>query len=101
MRRPARRHDATAGSRPPGAKASGALPGAHAAGPFPLLLLACSFALAGYAGVRLLADDWFAVALWFVGAALLHDLVLLPLYAMADRAAVRSLEAAGHRTWAL
>lgn len=62
--------------------------------PFQLLLLACSFALAGYAGVRLLAGDWFGVALWFVGAALLHDLVLLPLYATADRALVR---AAGRR----
>ena len=49
--------------------------------PLQLLLLVCSFALAGYAGVRLLEGDWFGVALWFVGAALLHDLVLLPLYA--------------------
>lgn len=69
--------------------------------PLQLLLLACSFALAGYAGVRLLADDWFQVALWFVGAALVHDLVLLPLYAVADRAVVGSLGAAGHRGWAL
>jgi hypothetical protein len=69
--------------------------------PLQLLLLACSFALAGYAGVRLLADDWFQVALWFVGAALVHDLVLLPLYAVADRLVVRSLGAAGHREWAL
>ncbi|MFI5683514.1 hypothetical protein [Streptomyces sp. NPDC051636] len=66
--------------------------------PLQLLLLACSFALAGYAGLRLLAGDWFGVALWFVGAALLHDLVLLPLYAMADRAVTRLLGAAGHRT---
>jgi hypothetical protein len=58
--------------------------------PLQLLLLVCSFALAGYAGVRLLAGDWFGVALWFVGAALLHDLVLLPLYAAADRALVRT-----------
>jgi hypothetical protein len=65
--------------------------------PLQLLLLACSFALAGYAGVRLLADDWFGVALWFVGAALLHDLVLVPLYAGADRALVRVLGAAGRR----
>ena len=57
--------------------------------PFQLLLLACSFALAVYAGVRLLAGDWFGVALWFVGAALIHDLVLLPLYAAADRILVR------------
>lgn len=62
--------------------------------PLQLLLLACSFALAGYAGVRLLDGDWFGVALWFVGAALLHDLVLLPLYAGLDRALVK---AAGRR----
>jgi hypothetical protein len=69
--------------------------------PLQLLLLACSFALAGYAGVRLLADDWFGVALWFVGAAVLHDLVLVPLYAVADRAVVRALGAAGRREWTM
>ena len=69
--------------------------------PLQLLLLACSFALAAYAGVRLLADDWFGVALWLVGAALLHDLVLLPLYAVADRVVVRGLGAAGRREWAM
>ncbi|MET9971075.1 hypothetical protein ABZZ80_35535 [Streptomyces sp. NPDC006356] len=67
--------------------------------PFQLLLLACSFALAAYAGIRLLADDWFGVALWFVGAAVLHDLVLLPLYAALDRAAVRGLGAVRRRDW--
>lgn len=65
--------------------------------PFQILLLACSFALAGYAGVRLFAGDWQGVALWLVGAALLHDLVLLPLYAVADRAVVRALGTAGLR----
>ncbi len=69
--------------------------------PFQLLLLVCSFALAAYAGVRLLADDWFGVALWFVGAALLHDLVLLPLYSVADRALLRGCGAAGHRDLAV
>ena len=54
--------------------------------PLQLLLLSCSFALAAYAGVRLLAGDWLGVALWVVGAAVLHDLVLLPLYAAADPA---------------
>lgn len=67
--------------------------------PRQLLLLAGSFALVGYAGARLLAGDWFAVALWFVGAALLHDLVLLPLYAAADRTVVRALGAVGRREW--
>lgn len=67
--------------------------------PLQILLLCCSFALAGYAGVRLLAGDRFGVALWFVGAALLHDLVLLPLYAAADRAVLRGLGAVRHRAW--
>ncbi|MER5215219.1 hypothetical protein ABT063_32910 [Streptomyces sp. NPDC002838] len=58
--------------------------------PLQLLLLICSFALAAYAGVRLLEGDWFGVALWFVGAALLHDLVLLPVYGTLDRALVRA-----------
>ncbi len=69
--------------------------------PFQILLLVCSFALAGYAGVRLLAGDRLGVALWFVGAALLHDLVLLPLYTLADRAVVAGLGAAGRRAGAL
>jgi len=69
--------------------------------PLQLLLLGCSFALAAYAGVRLLADDWFGVAVWLVGAALLHDLVLLPVYAVADRVVVRGLGAAGRREWAM
>jgi hypothetical protein len=67
--------------------------------PLHLLLLLCSFALAGYAGVRLLEKDWFGVALWFVGAALLHDLVLLPLYGAADQALVRGSKAGGGRGW--
>ncbi|MEU6523450.1 hypothetical protein ABZ892_11545 [Streptomyces sp. NPDC046924] len=77
------------------------LPRVPTGSPLQLLLLACSFALAAYAGVRLLADDWFGVALWFVGVALLHDLVLLPLYTAADRAAVRGLGAVRRREWVL
>ncbi len=59
-------------------------------GPLHLVLMLGSFALTGYAGVRLLAGaQWPMVVVWFVGAALLHDLVLLPLYALADRAVCR------------
>lgn len=65
-------------------------------GPLHLLLLTASFALTGYAGVRLLDGDWPAIVLWFVGAALVHDLVLLPLYALADRA-VLSVPGVRHR----
>ncbi|MFC9292522.1 hypothetical protein ACFTWH_24090 [Streptomyces sp. NPDC057011] len=59
----------------------------YGASPLHLLLVLASFTLAVYAGVRLLKGDGVAVALWFVGAALLHDLVLLPLYSVTDRAA--------------
>ena len=65
--------------------------------PFQLLMLAFTFALAAYAAVRLLQGDWFKVALWFVGAAVLHDVVFVPLYAGADRAASETLKATGHR----
>nr|WP_239106830.1 hypothetical protein [Streptomyces rubrogriseus] len=74
-------------------------PGPPLGSPLQILLLACSFALAGYAGVRLLAGDWSGVVLWFVGAAFLHDLVLLPLYAGLDRALTGGLDAARHREW--
>ncbi|MGW7082803.1 hypothetical protein ACWGH2_04775 [Streptomyces sp. NPDC054871] len=55
-------------------------------GPLQLLVLLASFALAGYAGVRLLEGDWLLIAVWFVGAALVHDLLFVPAYALADRA---------------
>ncbi|MFC1401888.1 MULTISPECIES: hypothetical protein [Streptacidiphilus] len=58
----------------------------YGASPLHLLLVLCSFALALYAGLKLLKGNPIAVALWFVGAALIHDLVLLPLYTLADRA---------------
>lgn len=55
-------------------------------GPLHLLLMVSSLALAGYAGVRLLDGDTLLILVWFVGAALVHDLVLVPLYSAADRA---------------
>ncbi|MFB8041432.1 hypothetical protein ACFC8F_09085 [Streptomyces hydrogenans] len=61
----------------------------YGASPLHLLLVLSSFALAAYAGVRLLKGDTLGVALWFVGAALIHDLVLLPCYSVTDRAAQR------------
>ncbi|WP_408648887.1 hypothetical protein [Streptomyces poriticola] len=86
MRRPVLRRPAL---RLPAPRWPAGRPGFVLGSPLQLLLLACSFALAGYAGVRLLAGDWFGVLLWFVGAALVHDLVLVPLYGAADRALVR------------
>lgn len=64
--------------------------------PLQLLVLLASFTVCCYAGVRLLdvGDPW-EVLVWFVGAAVVHDLVLVPLYALLDRAARASLGAAG------
>lgn len=62
---------------------------AHAA------VMVVSFVLAGAAvwglGVEGLWNPdrwWQSVAVWFVGAAVLHDLVLYPLYSLADRASL-------------
>lgn len=59
----------------------------YGASPLHLLLTLACFALALYAGIRLLKGDTMGVAIWFLGAALLHDLVLLPAYSITDRAA--------------
>ncbi|MGW1771231.1 hypothetical protein [Streptomyces sp. NPDC002104] len=59
----------------------------YGASPLHLLLTLACFALALYAGIRLLKGDTLGVVIWFVGAALLHDLVLLPAYSVTDRAA--------------
>lgn len=50
-----------------------------------LALLAC-LALAGYVAVHTAADSsWPLITVWFLGALVVHDLVLFPLYALADR----------------
>jgi hypothetical protein len=64
----------------------------YGANPLHLLALLGSFALAGYAADLLLSPRPLAVAVWFAGAVVGHDLLLLPLYSLADRsvtAAVR------------
>lgn len=66
--------------------------GLYGANPAHLLLLLACLALAGYAASFLLHDPALLTLLaWFVGAAVVHDLVLFPLYAGADRALVRHL----------
>ncbi|GAA3419866.1 hypothetical protein [Streptosporangium vulgare] len=60
---------------------------AYGAGPGHLLALAACLAVAGYAATRVVAAGiWVGFLLWFVGAVILHDLVLLPLYSYADTA---------------
>jgi hypothetical protein len=71
--------------------------GAH---PLHLLALLASFALLGYiisvlGPVALWNPDvwWQSIGVWFLGAVLLHDLVLFPLYALADRSLSAGLRA--------
>jgi hypothetical protein len=57
--------------------------------PLHLVGLLASFVVAGYAAWRLFGSRPAAVVLWFVGAAVLNDLVLAPLYALIDRSGRR------------
>jgi hypothetical protein len=58
---------------------------AYGASPLHLAVHAAAFAAAGYALLRILERGPVEnFVLWFVGAALLHDLVLLPLYSLLD-----------------
>jgi hypothetical protein len=62
----------------------------YGAGPLHLLSLLACFALVGYVVTRIHAEGgWFRIALWFVLALVAHDLILWPLYALADRSAIR------------
>ncbi len=63
----------------------------YGAGPLHLLSLIACAALTGYAVNRLFdTGPVTRIAVWFAGAVIAHDIVLWPLYALADRAAVRA-----------
>jgi hypothetical protein len=57
----------------------------YGASPLHLLTMIGCFALAGYAAVMLLKVNALGVTIWFVGAVIGHDLVLMPMYTLADR----------------
>ena len=60
--------------------------------PAQLVLLVACLALAAYAAFFLLGDPaLLRMLIWFAGAAVVHDLVLFPLYAAGDRALVTVL----------
>jgi hypothetical protein len=62
----------------------------YGAGPLHLLSLIACFALAGYAVSRIREEGGVVtIGLWFAASVIGHDLVLWPLYALADRRAVR------------
>jgi hypothetical protein len=63
----------------------------YGANPLHLLALLGCFALAGYAAARLVPSRPLGVAVWFGGAVVGHDLLLVPLYSLADRSAVAAI----------
>ena len=63
----------------------------YGASPLHLLALLACFGLAGYAAARLVSSHPVAVLIWFGGAVIGHDLLLMPLYSLADRSAMAAL----------
>jgi hypothetical protein len=57
----------------------------YGASPLHLLVLLACFSLAGYAAARLIPSRPLGVMAWFGGAVIGHDLLLMPLYSLADR----------------
>ncbi len=66
----------------------------YGANPLHLLALIACFALAGYAASLTASDsNWPTMLIWFLAAIIIHDLVLFPLYALADRSLSGALQA--------
>ena len=63
----------------------------YGANPLHLLALLGCFALAGYAASQLVQSHPLGAAIWFLGAVVGHDLLLLPLYSLADRSALAAI----------
>jgi hypothetical protein len=63
----------------------------YGASPLHLLALLACFGLAGYAAARLVSSHPVAVVVWFGGAVIGHDLLLVPLYSLADQSAMAAL----------
>jgi hypothetical protein len=63
----------------------------YGAGPLHLLTMLGCFALAGYAAAELLPNNAVGIPVWFAGAVIGHDLILMPMYTVADRSAMAVL----------
>jgi hypothetical protein len=60
----------------------------YGAGPLHLLTMIACLALAGYACALLLPVNAVGIPIWLVGAVIAHDLILMPLYTLADQSAM-------------
>lgn len=70
---------------------------AYGAGPFHLLTMLVCLGVAGYVVLKLGWSElwnedtwWQSIVVWFLGAIILHDLVLFPAYSLVDRLLVRT-----------
>jgi hypothetical protein len=63
----------------------------YGAGPLHLLTMLGCLALAGYALADLLPNNPVGIVVWLVAAVIGHDLILLPLYTLADQSALAVL----------
>ena len=73
-------------------RAMGRLRERYGASPLHLLAMLCCLALVAYAALLTTADSrWPLMLVWFVGALIGHDLLLYPLYAVADRSLTQAL----------
>jgi hypothetical protein len=63
----------------------------YGASPLHLLALLACFGLAGYAAARLIPSRPVGVIVWFLGAIIGHDLLLVPLYSLTDRSAMAAI----------
>jgi hypothetical protein len=67
---------------------------AYGANPLHLLALLASFTVTGYAVAHLVHESTFVrILIWFLAAVIGHDLILFPLYALADRSLSGALRA--------
>src|SRR5262249_27530030 len=70
----------------------------YGANPLHLLALLASFAVAAYAVSHLAHESTFVrILIWFLAAVIGHDLILFPLYALADRSFSGALRALWRR----
>ena len=63
----------------------------YGASPLHLLAMLACFGLAGYAAARLVPSQPLGVIVWFLGAVIGHDLLLVPLYSLADRSVMAAI----------
>ncbi|MEV4812586.1 hypothetical protein [Micromonospora avicenniae] len=70
----------------------------YGAGPRHLLVLLLCFVVTGWVALRVAGEaTWGRMLLWFIGAVILHDLVLFPVYALADRVLRAAVGVPGRR----